>query len=299
MLIRDTLTHSNFDLTPSEARIAQVLLDEYPTSGLGTATALAKRAGVSDPTVTRLVTKLGFDGFAAFQTKLMEEVEAGFRSPLMMMDAKRPAKKGRSVPEVYILSVAEAVESTANATLPQLYDRAVEMIMGTKGRVLLLGGRFSRFISGMLASYLAQFRSNVVSLGALSVETFDTLLDLSERDTLVVFDYRRYQMDVIRFAEQAADRGVSLILFTDPYRSPIAARAGVVIVGKTEVGSPYDSLAPPVAQVEALIAHIVGSETPAGRNRVFELEKIRAENAVTLEGSRGRGRRRGSAGVKK
>ena len=51
MLIRDTLTRSDIDLTPAEAKIAQVLLDEYPTSGLGTATALAKRAGVSDPTV--------------------------------------------------------------------------------------------------------------------------------------------------------------------------------------------------------------------------------------------------------
>jgi DNA-binding MurR/RpiR family transcriptional regulator len=284
MLIRDTLTRSDFDLTPAEAKIAQVLLDEYPTSGLGTATALAKRAGVSDPTVIRLVTKLGFDGFAAFQTKLMEEVEAGLRSPLMMMEARRPAAKGKSVPQAYMLSVAEAVGSAAGTALPQLYERAVEQIMGTKGRVIVLGGRFSRFVGGMLASYLNQFRANVVSLGALSAEHFDTLLDLGERDTLIVFDYRRYQTDVIRFAEQAAARGVSLILFTDPYRSPIAAHAEIVIVGRTEVGSPYDSLAPPVAQIEALVAHIVAAhETRASRARVYELDQIRAHNAVTLE----------------
>jgi len=283
MLIRDTLTRSDFDLTPAEAKIAQVLLDEYPTSGLGTATALAKRAGVSDPTVIRLVTKLGFDGFAAFQTKLMEEVEAGLRSPLMMMEARRPAAKGKSVPQAYMLSVAEAVGSAAGAALPQLYERAVEQIMGTKGRVIVLGGRFSRFVGGMLASYLIQFRSDVASLGALSAETFDALLDLGERDTLIVFDYRRYQTDVIRFAEQAAARGVSLILFTDPYRSPIAAHAQIVIIGRTEVGSPYDSLAPPVAQIEALVAHIVAHETRASRARVYELDQIRARNAVTLE----------------
>ena len=243
--------------------------------------------------------KIGFDGFAAFQTKLLEEVEAGLRSPLMMMEAKRPAAKGRGVAEAYMHSVADAVEAAAGTALPQLYDRAVDTIMGAKGHVLVLGGRFSRFVSGMLASYLTQFRSNVVSLGALSAESFDTLLDLNERDTLIVFDYRRYQRDVIRFAEQAADRGVSLILFTDPYRSPIAAKAKVVIVGRTEVGSPYDSLAPAVAQIEALAAHIVANEPRAGRARVHELEQIRTQNEVTLESSTGRDNRRGRSAAKK
>jgi DNA-binding MurR/RpiR family transcriptional regulator len=299
MRIRDILTRKDLILTPSETKIAQVLLDEYPTSGLGTAKSLAKRAGVSDPTVIRLVTKIGFDGFAAFQRRLLEEVEAGLRSPLMMMEAKRPAAKGRSVAEVYMRSVAEAVEAGADTTLPRLYDRAVETIMNAKGRVLVLGGRFSRFVSGMLAAHLAQFRSNVVSLEALSAETFDMLLDLDERDTLIVFDYRRYQLDVIRFAEQAADRGVSLILFTDPYRSPIASRAKVVIVGPTEVGSPYDSLAPPVAQIEALVAHIVADDSRANRSRAVRLEQIRTENAVTLGNSGGHRDRRASVAVKK
>jgi hypothetical protein len=69
--------------------------------------------------------------------------------------------------------VAEAVEAGAKPTLPRLYDRAVETIMNAKGRVLPLGGRFSRFVSGLLAAHRAQSRSDVVSLEALAAETFD------------------------------------------------------------------------------------------------------------------------------
>lgn len=283
MRIRDLLTQEGLELTPSEARIAQVLLTDYPISGLGTATSLAKRAGVSDPTVIRLVTKIGFDGFPAFQAKLLTEVESGLQSPLMMMEAKRPGAKGRSLVGGYSQSVVEAIEATAAMQLPQEYERAARLIMDAKDSVLVLGGRFSRFVSGMLASYLVQFRANVQSLGALSAESFDTLLDLSERDTLVVFDYRRYQKDVIRYAEQAAARGVQLVLFTDPFRSPIAKLAKVVIVGRMEVGSPYDSLAPSVVQMEALVAQIVANESRMRRTRVQDLERIRAENAVTIE----------------
>lgn len=300
MRIRDLLTREGLELTPSEARIAQVLLTDYPISGLGTATNLARRAGVSDPTVIRLVAKIGFDGFPAFQAKLLAEVESGLQSPLMMMEAKRPGAKGHSLLDAYNRSVVEAIEATAAMQLPQAYERAVRLIMEAKGSVLVLGGRFSRFVSGMLASYLVQFRSNVLSLGTLSAESFDSLLDLSERDTLIVFDYRRYQKDVIRYAEQAAARGVQLVLFTDPFRSPIANQAKVVIVGRMEVGSPYDSLAPAVVQMEALVAHIVANESRTRRARVQELERIRAENAVTVESTNNQaGEHRPSAGRRK
>lgn len=280
--VRDLLTQPGLSLTPSEAKIVQVLLADYPIGGLGTAANLAKRAGVSDPTVVRLVTKIGFDGFAEFQTKLLEEVEARLRSPLMMMEAKRPSETGNSVAQTYLRSAAEVVDKTAAATLPHAFDRAVELILGAKGEVFVLGGRFSRHVAGMLAGYLGQLRAGVVSLGALTAERFDALIDIDRRDVLIVFDYRRYQKDVIRFAEQSAGQGAHIVLFTDPWLSPIAEWAEVVIMGSGEVDSPYDSLAPAVAQIEALVVHALARETGAMRKRIQELEGIRSSNAITV-----------------
>lgn len=285
--IRDLLTQRGLALTPAEAKIAQVLLGDYPVAGLGTATALARRAGVSDPSVIRMVTKLGFDGFAAFQKRLLEEVEAGLRSPAMMMEAKRPARatsSGRSVEETYIRSAAAAVEAAAAMTLPQTYGRAMQLIMEAKGRVLVLGGRFSRHVAGMLAGYLMQFRPGVIEVASLSAESFDLLLDTGPRDTLVVFDHRRYQTDVIRFAEQAAERGAQIVLFTDVWRSPVAEHAKVVIVGPMEADSPYDSLAPAVAQMEALLARIVADQSDDNGARMDDLERIRSRNVATVDG---------------
>ncbi|RUX43874.1 MurR/RpiR family transcriptional regulator, partial [Mesorhizobium sp. M7A.F.Ca.CA.002.09.1.1] len=53
MAIRDVLMRGDLALTPSEEKIVRLLLTDYPTSGLGTASSLARRAGVSDPTVVR------------------------------------------------------------------------------------------------------------------------------------------------------------------------------------------------------------------------------------------------------
>jgi DNA-binding MurR/RpiR family transcriptional regulator len=287
MAIKDILMSGGLSLTPSEEKIVRQLLADYPTSGLGTATSLARRAGVSDPTVVRLVMKLGFNGFPDFQANLLAEVEERLRSPLEMMGA-RPRPDGDASPVAhYMNTVASALEKSATNTPAQAYERASKLIMEAKGEVGLIGGRFSRHIAGMLAGYLIQFRPGIRVLPPLAAQEFDLLVDLGKRDVLVAFDYRRYQLDVVSLARQAAARGVRVVLFTDRWLSPIAEVADVVIVSSLEVASPYDSLAPATAQTEALVAHIVTRYGDASRTRIERLESIRHTNAVTLDSDDG------------
>lgn len=283
MALRDALIHPGFALTPSETRIVQILLNDYPLSGLGTASSLAKRADVSDPTVVRLVVKLGFAGFPDFQAKLLEEVEARLRSPLVMMGARRRGEDGDNAASVYLASVSRGLERTQGLMPAQAYDRAADLIWKTTRQVLLLGGRFSRNLATMLAGYLNQLRRGVRDIGALNPEAFDLLVDLEKRDLLIVFDYRRYQSDVIAFATQAAERGVKILLFTDSWLSPIADFAEVTMTASIEVDSPYDTLAPAVAQMEAVVAHGMAAHSDAERKRMEAIERIRRTNAVTLD----------------
>jgi DNA-binding MurR/RpiR family transcriptional regulator len=285
MTIKDLLMRGDLALTPSEEKIVRLLLTDYPTSGLGTATRLARRAGVSDPTVVRLVMKLGFEGFAGFQARLLAEVEERLQSPLLMMETKRSSRAEKGAVASYLDSASAAVEKSLTTTPPQSFERAAKLIMEAKGSVVLLGGRYSRHLAGLLSGYLAQLRPGVMDLGLLSVASFDTLADLGKTDVLIVFDYRRYQRDVISYAEQAAERKVRIVLFTDQWSSPIAEHAEVAVVSPTEVASPYDTLAAPLAQMEALVALIVASLDDRSRGRIEALEKVREVNAVTLDGN--------------
>src|SRR4249919_2903539 len=70
------------DLTPAELRVAQALLADYPAAGLQTVAALAAVAGVSAPTVVRLVSKLGFPGYATLQNRLRAELSARSVGPV-------------------------------------------------------------------------------------------------------------------------------------------------------------------------------------------------------------------------
>ena len=287
MSVRDVLTHSELSFTPSEEKIVQLLLAEYPIAGLGTANSLAKKAGVSDPTVTRLLVKLGFDGFPDFQAKLLADVEARLQSPLHLMEAKKTVIADDGAAITYLRSVVNVVEKTITATPVTTYDRAAKLIMEAK-QVSLVGGRFSRHAAGMLAAYLLQFRAGVRDMSALSAQEFDTLIDYGKRDVLVAFDYRRYQRDVVSFAEQAARKGARVILFTDQWLSPIAEVSEVTIIAPQEVASPYDTIVPAIAQMEALVAMIVSTLSEETKGRIERLEEIRARNAVTIDSAKER-----------
>src|SRR3546814_18900172 len=96
----------------------------------------------------------------------------------------------------------------------------------------------------MLGGYLSQLRSDVHSISPLTLESFDSLLDIGKRDPLIVFDYRRYQTDVVEFARHAEARGAHVVWFTYPWMSPIAQIAHSGIIAESEerrIGKEWDS----------------------------------------------------------
>ncbi|MEO0915707.1 MAG: RpiR family transcriptional regulator, partial [Pseudomonadota bacterium] len=80
--IAEKLQDQTVDLTRAERQLSDVILRNYPVSGLGTITSLAEAADVSTPTVARLVQKLGFAGFPEFQRGLRKELDEKISSPL-------------------------------------------------------------------------------------------------------------------------------------------------------------------------------------------------------------------------
>ena len=68
--IAEKLQNEFDSLTRAEKQLAHSLLENYPVSGLGSITTVARDADVSTPTVVRMVKKLGFSGFPSFQAEL-------------------------------------------------------------------------------------------------------------------------------------------------------------------------------------------------------------------------------------
>jgi DNA-binding MurR/RpiR family transcriptional regulator len=111
----------------------------------------------------------------------------------------------------------------------------------------------------------------------------DRLADIGPRDVLAVYDYRRYQADIVRFASEAAARGARVVLFTDRWKSPVARVARVCLTVPIEASSPFDTMVPPLAQTEAVVAGLTAALGDAWRERAEAIERVRVDNRITMD----------------
>jgi DNA-binding MurR/RpiR family transcriptional regulator len=263
----------------SERRVAHVLLAEYPLAGLQSASDLARAVGVSTPSVTRLVARLGFRAYAEFQRCLREELAAQLSSPLAKQP-RRPAAAGKGAQAVQARFV-QAIVANLNETfgnLPQAeFQRVAGLLADPRRRVHLVGGRFTDALARYLAVQLRILRPGVSHLQDQEANWQDQLLDFDARDVLLVFDIRRYQPSLARLAQAAQTRRASVVLLTDQWLSPIARVATRVLAARVAVPSVWDSNVALMALVEALLSEVTRRNWDASRKRIAQLEMLRGD----------------------
>lgn len=259
------------DIMPSsERRAAQTLVANYPVVGLKTVAEFAAQAGVSSPTILRLVARLGFGNYSEFQARLQDELAAQLQSPL-----SRSVSGGSGPASEFADAVASNIHETFRHFTQRQVDAVATLLCDPKGRVYLAGGRFTDPLARYLAAHMMLLRANVVHLAGQENTWRDRLVDMGKRDVLIVFDIRRYQDSITAFSEKARKRGVSVVLFTDQWLSPAARFAQHVIAGRTGVPSPWDSSAALFVAMEALIAALTLELGQDGAARMADIEALR------------------------
>lgn len=267
--------HSHFGtLTRAEKQLAESLLDNYPVSGLGSITTIAENAGVSTPTVVRMVQKLGFKGYPDFQAHLHQEVEATISNPIAKHD-----RWASNAPGTHILNrFADAIMGNLRQTLSGLdtatFDSVASLLSERKRGLYFVGGR----ITGALAEYffthmqVIRPKTTLMSLNASSWPQY--MLNMNAGDVLVIFDIRRYEQDMATLAEVAHTNGVQILLFTDQWMSPVARHALHTFRVRIEAPSAWDSSVVMLFVVEALIEAVQSGTWDETRERMKSLEGL-------------------------
>lgn len=274
MTVSDVINAHFSVLTRAEKQLAATLLDNYPVSGLGSITTVAENAGVSTPTVARMVQKIGFRGFPDFQQRLHQELEATISNPINKHD-----RWATNAPGTHILNrFADAMMNNMRATLAQLetaeFDGAAAMIADRKRNIYLVGGRITGALADYFFTHLQVIRSGVTQIATNSSSWPHYVLDMKKGDVLIMFDIRRYEQEMETLARIARERGVEIILFTDQWSSPIAKSARRVFRIQIEAPSAWDSSVVILFAVEALIEAVQSSIWNETRDRMKTLEGL-------------------------
>ncbi len=272
--VRELIRAHYGSLTQSERKFAQALLDSYPAAGLASITIVAANAGVSIPTVARMVQKLGFKGYPQFHQALLRELEAKVSGP-----TQRRANWASEAPASHSLNrFAKAVTQNIEQTFVNIdsarFDAAVRLLAATEGRLYLVGGRITQALADYAFTHFQAVRERVTHMNASAATWPHYLLDMTEGDTLLMFDIRRYETSLMRLAELATARGVRVVLITDQWMSPVADIAAHTFNCWVEIPSAWDSNVATLMLLEALIAAVQEQRWPAPRERYERLDEL-------------------------
>ncbi|GAA3946480.1 MurR/RpiR family transcriptional regulator [Allohahella marinimesophila] len=261
-------------LTRAERQLSDLILDNYPVSALGSITTVAQAAGISTPTVARLVQKLGFKGFPEFQAELRRELEARISGPIAKHDTWI-----RKAPEGHILNrFAEAgiinIRQSFGQIEAETFDASCEMLADKKRAVYVVGGRITRTMADYFYLHMQVIRPRVTHIPTISNAWPHYLLDVEPGDVFVIFDVRRYEASTLKLAEMAHERGATIVLFTDQWRSPIYKLATRYFCSRIVVPSAWDSSVATMLLLETMIADVQERLWSDTRARMESLEEM-------------------------
>jgi DNA-binding MurR/RpiR family transcriptional regulator len=270
MPINDEIFARMDELSPAERKVARALLAAWPAAGLESAASLARSAGTSTPTVLRLASRLGFGSYPAFQTRLRDELADHLNSPV------RRSQEGIAHGDGGTLGRAVAdrvtlVDSIATSVPPSEFERAVAVLADRPKHVAVLGGYFSRYFAMLFAAQLDQILPSVAFVAEPLGHDVGAFLHLRRGSVVVVMDFRRHELVAQQAAEAAKRQGATVVLVTDTSLSPVVECADVVLPVRVD-GIPFDSMAPLLVLIEALVEGVLRATGERGLERMRQWE---------------------------
>ncbi len=232
--------------------IASYIKEHYDVAVFMTAAKIGEEIGVSESTVVRFASNLGYDGFPEFQNYLAQWVKSR-----MNTIQKVGAKYGNSSQSQIIDSVLKGDIEKINDTLseidPQAFEAAVDALLDAK-TVYIAGIRTCSPLAEFLSFYLHMIRDNVICLNTTSVsETFEQMIRIDKDDVFVGISFPRYSMRTLKAMEFAGDRNARVISITDSIHSPMCMYSSINLFARSDMVSIVDSLVAPLSVINALV----------------------------------------------
>ena len=237
-------------ISPTQRRVVQHMLESLPEVAFASTIEVAEAAGVSQPTVTRLATALGYAGYPEFRTALRDVV---------LSTTVDNGQLGRVDAQSTALASEHANLSALERTLgSSRMAEAVELLGGSgplgTGPIGIIGLR----ASAALADYLGYFARRVlpdvhVLTDAASMD--DSLMQLHRNGATAVlaFAMPRYPAATVEALAYARRLGMSTIAIVDTPVVPFAGDVDVLLVAPVGTDLVFDSHAAAVVLSIALL----------------------------------------------
>lgn len=239
-------------LSKSHKKIADFILNNYEKAACYTAAKLGTETDISESTVVRFATHLGYEGYPEFQEALQEDIK-GKLTTLQRMEVSSLKLVDEDVLDKVMRNDRACIKETLETVSREDFEKAAKAI-NNADKIYILGVRSSAPLANFMYFYLKMVFDNVVLItSASSSEEFEQIFKIKKNDVCIAISFPRYSKQVVKTLEYTKEKGAKIIAITDSTTSPIAPLANYVLTAKSNMASFIDSLVAPLSLINALI----------------------------------------------
>lgn len=257
----------------SHKKIADFILNNYQKAAFFTAAKLGEVTDISESTVVRFATSMGFEGYPEFQEALQENIK-GKLTTLQRMEVSSLKMVNEDILTKVLSDDRAAIKETLSMVSSEKFYSAAEKI-NTAEKIYILGVRSSAPLANFMYFYFKMVYENVVLIdGAAASEIFEDIFKITKNDVCIAISFPRYSRQVVNTLKYVKDKGAEIIAITDSESSPIAPYSNYVLTAKTSMTSFTDSLVAPLSLINALVVASSAKKREQTLSTFAELENV-------------------------
>ena len=209
--------------------IAKYIEEHYDKVAFMTASKLGATVGVSESTVVRFATEIGYSGYPALQQAMQEMIRN------RMTSVQRLEMTSTNIPLDRLLDSSmdqdiDIIRRTKESISHEEFYRAADALVKVK-KVYIIGAGSSLAIATFLSHYFSLVFDSVQLISATSeAQILQQMVHIGEGDALIGISFPRYSMRTMKALEFANSRKAKVITITDSVHSPMnvyaACKAG-------------------------------------------------------------------------
>ncbi|MDO5436225.1 MAG: MurR/RpiR family transcriptional regulator [Clostridia bacterium] len=280
------LNRSGKRLSKGHRRIAEYIGEHSDKAVFMTAAKLGETVGVSESTVVRFASAIGYNGYPQMQRTLQELIA-------QRLTANERVAMSSELDTQDCLSTVlrrdiQNLHATMDALDPAVFEDVVRRILSSES-LYIIGLRSAAPLAQFLGYYLNFIFDEVHLVSSGTTDVFESISRLKPGDVLIGISFPRYStrtLEAMRFAKRC---GAQVIAITDGDMSPLYAEADACLTAHTDMASFVDSLAAPMSVINALLVALGMRRKDALSEHFLRLENIWDTYQVYLgeEGHRG------------
>lgn len=260
-------------MSKSHKAIAGFIQDHYDQAVFMTAAKLGEELGISESTVVRFASGIGYDGYPEFQKALEEWVKNKLSSVQKIGEKYGHSSQSEILSSVLGADIEKIQDTIANLD-PNAFEMAVSAILEAKN-IYIIGLRSCAPLANFLHFYLNMVRGNVTLLSTSSVsETFEQMIRIDEKDVMIGISFPRYSMRTLKAMEFANDRNAKVISITDSIHSPMCLYSSCNLLARSDMVSIVDSLVAPLSVINALVVALCLKRPQEVKKNLEALEDV-------------------------